>query len=88
MGRGYEKVRLNTKYRGNANVAAGPRLLETVLYKLEVLEREMVRLSRQERRFDHLEAEMNKYGRLEKAERELIRVAQNVKELSTQLKQF
>lgn len=58
------------------------------IYKLEVLDREMVRLNRHKHIFDYLEAEMIKQGRLKKAERELSMVAQNVIELGTRLKQY
>lgn len=56
--------------------------------KLEVLGSDMVRLNRHKHRFDYLEAEMAKQGRLKKAERELSMVAQNVRELGAHLKQY
>lgn len=64
------------------------RLLETILYKLEYVERELARLNRHERRFDQIDAELAKQGRMEKIERDLSKVAQSSSALATDLKNF
>lgn len=55
---------------------------------MNYLEREVSRLARHERRFDQLDMEIAKQGRLEKMEKDVHKVVQNTSNLQAELRSF
>ncbi|KAL1850472.1 hypothetical protein Daus18300_012886 [Diaporthe australafricana] len=69
--------------------------VETVLFRIGTLEREVSSLARQERRFDQFERELSRQNRLEnlendlaRLERDIAKVLQTVTSLGAELKNF
>ncbi|CAN8096764.1 unnamed protein product [Discula destructiva] len=66
----------------------GTRILESLLFKMDYLEKEVSRLVCHERRFDQLDKELAKQNRFEKMERDMQKMTQNVSNLQAELKSF
>lgn len=63
-------------------------MLESLLFKMNYLEREVSRLARHERRFDQLDMELAKQSRLERMEKDIHRIVQNTSSLQAELRSF
>lgn len=63
-------------------------MLESLLFKVDYLEKEVSRLARHERRFDQLEKELAKQSRYEKMERDMQKMVQNTSNLQAELRSF